>query len=356
MTLLVHQQIHDLRAYQTVPFSGPVKLDAMESPYGIPSALQSDWLDVMRHIDVNRYPDPNATELKSRLRQVFQIPDAYEITLGNGSDELLQMIQLTVGGYGRTIIAPQPSFSMYEIIARYTRARFIGVDLDRQFQLPAPQWFEAVANNAPSCLFFAYPNNPTGQFFDARLIEQTASMTDALVVADEAYFAYSGRSMLSAMDNHDNLAVVRTLSKSGLAGLRLGYLVSHPQWAAQFEKLRMPYNVGVLNQACATFALDRWDTIGQGIDLVMRERTRLAAALQALPGLKVYASDTNFIMVKVLTKSATEVFEQLIANGVLVRNLSGMHPLLADHLRISVGSPQENDAVLAALTSALPAT
>ena len=253
-------------------------------------------------------------------------------------------------------MAPQPSFSMYEIIARYTRARFIGVDLDRQFQLPAPEWFEQVAKNSPSCLFFAYPNNPTGQFFDADLIEETASMTDALVVADEAYFAYSGRSMLAAMNNHDNLVVVRTLSKSGLAGLRLGYLVSHPQWAAQLEKLRMPYNVGVLNQACATFALDRWDTIGQGIELVMRERIRLAAALQALPGLQVYDSDTNFIMVKVQTKSATEVFEQLIANGVLVRNLSGMHPLLADHLRISVGSPQENDAVLAALTGALPAT
>lgn len=350
---LVHQQIQELKAYQTVPFMGPVKLDAMESPYGIPAALRSELLAVLGGVDVNRYPDPNAAELKSRLRKVFDLPSEYTVTLGNGSDELLQMIQLAVGGVGRTIMAPQPSFSMYEIIARYTRGNYRGVDLDERFQIPAQQWLDTVQEHDPACIFFAYPNNPTGIFFDSQLIEQTARESAALIVVDEAYFAYSGRSMLSAMARHDNIVVVRTLSKSGLAGLRLGYLISHADWGSQFEKLRMPYNVGVLNQACAIFALDHWQAVCRGIERVMNERQRLDKALKSINGLDVYDTDTNFIMVRVTTKGANAVFEDLKTQGVLVRNLAGMHPMLADHLRISVGSPQENDILLAALTQIL---
>ncbi len=350
---LVHQQIQELKAYHTVPFSGSVKLDAMESPYGIPTHLLPELQSLLGRVDVNRYPDPSATELKSRLREVFDLPVEYALTLGNGSDELLQMIQLAVGGVGRTIVAPQPSFSMYEIIARYTRGNYIGVDLDEDFQLPAEQWLQTVREHDPACIFFAFPNNPTGNFFDPELIEQTAKESAALIVVDEAYFAYSGRSMLPVMARHDNMVVVRTLSKSGLAGLRLGYLVSHAPWGSQFEKLRMPYNVGVLHQACAAFALDHWDEISQGIDAVMNERKRLDAALRSINGLEVYATDTNFIMIRVTRKRADTVFEDLQAQGVLVRKLAGMHAMLADHLRISVGSPQENDALLTALRGTL---
>ena len=353
MTDLVHPQIRELRAYQTVPFTGSVKLDAMESPYGIPGSLNSNLQKLLGSIDVNRYPDPDAAELKQRLRDIFQISDSYLITLGNGSDELLQIIQLLVGGYGRTILAPQPSFSMYEIIARYTRAQYIGVDLDANFELPESRWLEAVEKHQPACVFFAYPNNPTGNFFNPSLIERTAELINGVVISDEAYFAYSGRSLLSAMARHENLAIVRTLSKSGLAGLRLGYMISHPVWAIEFEKLRMPYNVGILNQACATFALDHWDEICSGIDRVLSERNRLSEALSAFKKFLVYPSETNFITVQVTGTTAMQVFDGLKDRGVLIRKLAGMHPMLENHLRISVGSPEENDALISALTEVL---
>ncbi len=353
MTDLVHEQIRALSAYQTVPFTGPVKLDAMECPYGIPQSLQAELQTLLSGIDVNRYPDPSATELKQRLRETFQIPDAYVVTLGNGSDELLQLIQLAVGGYGRTVLAPQPSFSMYEIIAQYTRALFAGVDLDSDFQLSAQVWLEAVEEHQPSCVFFAHPNNPTGNFFYPELIRQTAAMIDGLVVADEAYYAYSGQSMLSSMNDHENIIVVRTLSKSGLAGLRLGYMISHPAWGAEIEKLRMPYNVGILNQACASFALDHWDEIGRGIGKVIADRQILSDALRGLKGLEVFPSETNFITVRVTEMSAVQVFENLKKRGILIRKLAGMHPMLENHLRISVGAPHENEALLAALPEAL---
>ena len=353
VTDLVHPQIRELSAYQTVPFTGSVKLDAMESPYGIPQSLISQLQKLLGSIDVNRYPDPDAVGLKQRLRDVFQISDSHLITLGNGSDELLQIIQLLVGGYGRTILAPQPSFSMYEIIARYTRAEYIGVDLNAGFDLPESKWLEAVEKHQPACVFFAYPNNPTGNFFDPALIEKTAEMIDGMVISDEAYFAYSGRSLLPAMERHENLAIVRTLSKSGLAGLRLGYMISHPVWAVELEKLRMPYNVGVLNQACATFALDHWDEICGSIDSVLSERKRLSVALSSFKELLIYPSETNFITVQVTGTTAMQVFDGLKDRGVLIRKLSGMHPMLENYLRISVGAPKENDAMLSALTEVL---
>jgi len=306
MTNLIHPSINKLEAYQTVPFFGPVKLDAMESPYGIPSALQADFKAALSQVDVNRYPDPGAAELKDRLRSVFRVPARYAMTLGNGSDELLQLIQLAVGGYGRTIMAPQPSFAMYEIIAHYTRAEYIGVDLDGRFQLSESDWLKALEEHQPACVFFAYPNNPTGHFFDDQLIEQTASASNTLVVADEAYFAYSRRSMLAAMDRHENMVVVRTLSKSGLAGLRLGYMISHPAWGEQLEKLRMPYNVGALNQAAASFALEHWDEFCRATQVVIDERQRLSIALKALEGPKVYATETNLILVQGMKSGAAK--------------------------------------------------
>ncbi len=349
----IHQQIRQLNAYQTVPFTGPVKLDAMECPYGIPDTLQTELQVQLASVAVNRYPDSSAALLKQQLRKTFQIDAAYELTLGNGSDELLQMIQLALGGPGRTIMAPQPTFSMYEIIACYTRAQFVGIDLNENFQLDRDHWLNAVEKYQPSCVFFAQPNNPTGNLFDAELIEQTARRVAGLVVSDEAYFNYSARSMLSALRNHDNLAVIRTLSKSGLAGLRLGYLISHPQWATEFEKLRLPYNVGVYNQVCASFALQHWEQMVQGMARVLAERRRLGTALKRLSGLEVYPSETNFIMVRVIGRDAIRVFEDLKEKGILIRKLVGMHPLLESCLRISVGAPHENDTLLTALPEVL---
>ena len=341
-TELVHPQIRELTAYRVQPNDCEIKLDAMESPYGFGESLLDHWHQQLERVEVNRYPDASGEALKKGLRGVFEIPDNFEVTLGNGSDELLQLIQLAVGGYGRCIMAPQPSFAMYEIIAQYTRGNFIGVDLDEHFQLPEDEWLSSVERSKPDCVFFAYPNNPTGNLFPPDVIEETARLTDGLVVVDEAYHAYSSESMMSAMNDHENLVIVRTLSKSGLAGLRVGYLVSHPAWGHEFEKLRLPYNIGCLHQETAVFALNHWDEI-QMSERIIAERSRVSSVLAKDERIKVYPSDTNFITVRVKQGRASELFEALKSDGVLIKILDGTHPILSNCLRITIGTMAEND-------------
>ncbi len=348
-TGLVHPQIRSLSAYRVVPFTGNVKLDAMESPYGFSESLKKKWLEYIAEAEVNRYPDPTATELKKKLQEVFEVPDSLQLTLGNGSDELLQLLQMAVGGYGKTIMAPQPSFAMYEIIAQYTRGNFVGVDLDENFQLPKDSWLSAIERNRPTCIFIAYPNNPTGNFFDEQLIEETVRVSDGLVVVDEAYHAYSGQSIMAMSEKFENLVIVRTLSKSGFAGLRVGYMTSQPSWSTEFEKIRFPYNIGVLAQKSAVFALNNWEEICLGTETVIRLRNSMLSQLKSMGGIKVYPTQTNFITIRVTDLSATRIFEALQRDGILIKNLHGYHPLLSNCLRLTVGTDDENRQVLAAL-------
>lgn len=341
----VPPQILELKAYRVADASGLVKLDAMESPYGIQEDLQNEWLERLRRVNVNRYPDPQARELKSSLRRVFNIPDSQELMLGNGSDEILQLIQIAVGGQGRSIMSPQPSFSMYEIIARYTQGNFVPVNLNSNFELSRNSLISAVKEYSPACLLISYPNNPTGNLFEAGLIEEAARIMDGLVVVDEAYSDYAEHSMLQALPEFENLVIVRTLSKSGLAGIRLGYLVGGASWLAEFEKLRLPYNVDVLSYASALFALEHWDDFKAQTQKILAERERLIQALEKFPELIVYPSQTNFVTVRLKTRNAGEVFQQFKSNGILIKNLDGSHALLANCLRITVGTPSENNEV-----------
>ena len=346
---LIHPQIRSLSAYRVVPFTGTVKLDAMESPYGFSESLKKKWLELIASVEVNRYPDPTAKVLNSKLRQVFEVPDSLQLTLGNGSDELLQLIQMAVGGYGKTIMAPQPSFAMYEIIAQYTRGNFVGIDLDENFQLSQDSWLSGVERNQPACIFIAYPNNPTGNFFDEKLIEDTVRVSDGLVVVDEAYHAYSGRSIMAMAEQYENLVIVRTLSKSGFAGLRVGYMMSQPSWSTEFEKIRFPYNISVLAQESAVFALNHWEEICQNTETVIRHRNSMISHLERMGGIEVFPTQTNFITIRVKDENATRIFEELQLDGILIKNLHGYHPLLSNCLRLTVGTDDENRQLLAAL-------
>ncbi len=348
----IHPEIRALAAYQVQPQAAKIKLDAMESPFAFEGEQLSKWHEQLAEVAVNRYPDPEALALKQALRDVFSIPSRLALVLGNGSDEILQMLQLALGGYGRCIMAPAPSFVMYEIIARYTRAQFVGVDLNDDFSLPADRWLQQVETHRPDCVFLAYPNNPTGNLFDPQLIEQTARLTPGLVVVDEAYHAYSGRSMMAAIGKHDNLAVVRTLSKSGLAGLRIGCLIGHAELAHELEKIRMPYNVGALNQRAARIALEHFDAFNQGPYLIA-QRQMLVRQLTEELELAVYPSAANFVTVRFSNPSANEVFAALKQDGILVKNLHGSHRLLDNCLRLTVGSKTENAQLLSGLRQVL---
>jgi histidinol-phosphate aminotransferase len=349
---LVRPEILRLSAYHVPDARGMVKLDAMENPYRLPAELARALGEVLAATPINRYPDPRADGLKTVLRQAFSIPAQLEILLGNGSDELIQILALALARRDATLLSVEPSFVMYRLIAEFCGLRYVGVNLTPDFALDEAAMLEAIAVHEPALTFLAYPNNPTGNAFDRAAIERIVRASPGLVVVDEAYHAFAGGlSFLDDVTRHDNLLVMRTVSKLGLAGLRLGYLVGPPGWIAEFDKVRLPYNVNVLTQQAACFALQNAAVLEQQAALIVAERARLAQALQGLAPVRVYDSVANFLLMRV--ERAAAVFEGLKRRGVLVKNLHGAHPLLADCLRVTVGTPEENALFLDALKAEL---
>lgn len=338
---LVRPEILRLAAYHVQDAHGMVKLDAMENPYRLPPELAREMGEVLAGTAINRYPDPRADELKAVMRQAFAIPAEAEILLGNGSDELIQILTLALARPGATLLSVEPSFVMYRLIAEFCGMRYVGVSLRPDFALDEAAILEAIAAHEPALLFLAYPNNPTGNAFDRAVIERIIRAAPGLVVVDEAYHAFAGGlSFLADVPRYDNLLVMRTVSKLGLAGLRLGYLVGTPAWIAEFDKVRLPYNVNVLTQQAALFVLQNMAILERQAARIIDERARLAQALGMLPGVRVYDSMANFLLMRV--GQAAALFEGLKRRGVLIKNLDGSHPLLADCLRVTVGTPEEN--------------
>ena len=350
----VRPEIRALAAYHVPDPGNLIKLDAMENPYRLPQDLVEGWLDALRQVDMNRYPDPGATVIKERLRRVMRIPDGQEIILGNGSDELIQILAMAVGGEGRVVMAPEPGFAMYRMIATFVGMQYVGVPLPAEdFSLDLEAMLAAIEQHQPALIFLAYPNNPTGNLWSRAHIEKIVEAAPGLVVVDEAYAPFASDSFLSDLGRWDNLLVMRTVSKMGLAGLRLGYLCGPQAWLEQFEKIRLPYNINILTQASAAFALDHHDVFDEQARRIREERAALDDALRAIGGLAVYPSQANFILFRTPAGRATAIFEALKARGVLIKNLSGQGGVLADCLRVTVGTPEENAQFIAALQASL---
>lgn len=346
----VKSSIRSLNAYCVPDAEGLIKLDAMESPWTMPESVQKEWLSILRDVKINRYPDPGSTELKSILRDCLEIPDNCGFLLGNGSDELIQLIAMLVGGDGRVFIVPEPSFSMYRQISIATGTQYAGVPLNKDYSLHADKLFDAMDEHDPACIFLAYPNNPTGNCFDAAVIEQVLTQAPGLVVVDEAYFAFCGKTWLKYIVQYPNLIVLRTLSKSGLAGLRLGLLAGNPEWLDEMEKLRLPYNINSLTQASAHCFLQHYSILQLQSAQIVENRTRLFEQLTKIPGITVFPSETNFLLCKVSSDS-DQIFNGLRDKGVLVKNLHAKGTRLENCLRVTVGAEQENTAFLNALKS-----
>jgi len=300
---------------------------------------------------LNRYPDPAARELKLRLRAAMQIPAAMELVLGNGSDELIQMLALAVAKPGAVMLGFDPSFVMFRMIAAFAGMRYVGLPLNADFSIDVAAAVAAVEEHQPALIFIAYPNNPTGNLFDADAIARIIAAAPGMVVVDEAYHAFAGASFMPRLAEFPNLLVMRTVSKLGLAGLRLGLLAGHGAWLHHIDKVRLPYNVNVLTQRVAAEVLQHRDVLDAQAAAIRSERSRLFAGLRGLPGVEAYASEANFILFRVA--KADEVFSGLKQRGVLIKNLHGSHPLLADCLRVTVGTPTENAQLLSALTAIL---
>jgi histidinol-phosphate aminotransferase len=349
---LIRSEIQRLSAYHVADAAGMVKLDAMENPYSLPDDLRAKLAEKLRDAAINRYPDPHAAGVQQALRQAFGIAPAYDLMLGNGSDELIQIIASALAKPGAALLAVEPSFVMYRMIAEFTGLRYIGVPLRPDFALDEAAVLDAIEREQPELVFLAYPNNPTGNAFDRGAIERILAAAPGLVVIDEAYHAFAGGlSFLDDLARFDNLVLMRTVSKLGLAGLRLGYLVGKPGWIKEFDKIRLPYNVNVLTQVAARFALEHVAVLESQAALLVAERAKLMQNLSGLHGVHAFNSRANFILFRV--PDAAQIFAGLKQRGILIKSLHGGHPLLENCLRVTVGAPQENDAFLAALRSEL---
>jgi histidinol-phosphate aminotransferase len=352
---VVRPEIQAMHAYHVSDASGMVKLDVMESPYRLPETLAAEIGKVVSQVAMNRYPVPSATELRALIRDVMQVPAGCDVLLGNGSDECIQYVTAALAREGTAVMAPVPSFAMFSMHALFYRLRFVGMPLREDFTLDTEAFLAAMAKEKPSLVWIAFPNNPTGNAFPVADIERIIRAAPGLVVIDEAYQPFAGTTFMPRLAEFENMVVMRTVSKIGMAGLRLGYVAGRQAWIEAFNKTRSPFNINVLTEAVAIKLLQNKKVLDAQAAKVLEERERLRPELERSPQLKVYPSAANFLLVRVAgAKGAgTAVFERLKAQGVLVKDFSGGHPLMENCLRLTVGTPEENRILLAALREAL---
>ena len=354
VTQWIRPEIQALSAYHVADASGLIKLDAMENPHVWPQELRRQWAEELSEVAVNRYPDPHAQELTQAIRRHIGLPDEQQLLLGNGSDEIIQMIALALSGSDRTVLSVEPGFVMYRMIATFCGMDYVGVPLRKEdFSLHMPALRQAIERHRPAVIFLAYPNNPTGNLFSAQEVREIISLAPGLVVVDEAYAPFTDHSFLPELGRHNNLLVMRTFSKWGLAGLRLGYLAGPGEWLEQFDKVRMPYNINVLTQKSALFALRNEKVFEEQTRNIRQQRALMFDALHNLPGLTVFPSEANFLLVSTPPGRSEALFQGLLHEGVLVKKLHGADPLLEDCIRITIGTTEENQQLLAVLTRLL---
>ncbi|MGA8051754.1 MAG: histidinol-phosphate transaminase [Burkholderiales bacterium] len=346
---LIRPEILALKAYHVPDSEGMVKLDAMENPYALPAAMRLELAQVLAGVDLNRYPDPSGRRLRERLAGVMRVPAAMQLLLGNGSDDLIQIVTWALARPGAVMMYPAPTFVMYGMDATLAGMKKVEVPLRADFTLDREAFLAQLEAHDPALVFLAYPNNPTGVLYGEDDVLAILRAANGVVVVDEAYHVFAQKSFMPRLAEFPNLVVMRTVSKLGLAGIRLGYLAARPQWVEQFDKVRQAYNVNVLTQAAALYVLDHIEVLEEQAARIRADRTALGAALAALRGVTVFPSEANFFMIRV--PDAKRTWEALRRQGVLVKNLDG--PALPNCLRVTVGTPDENRILLTALREAL---
>jgi histidinol-phosphate aminotransferase len=351
MTRYLRADVQGMHGYAVQPSAGLVKVDTMENPFRLPPQLRQALGERLAEVALNRYPAERGDVLRRELARHARMPEGCDIMLGNGSDELISLLTLAADVPGNVVLAPLPGFVMYELAAKLQGLRFVGVPTTPDFALDGPAMLAAIREHQPAIIHLAYPNNPTANLWDDDVIDAIIEAAPGLVVMDEAYQPFSSRDSLDRLERHEHVLLMRTMSKFGLAGVRIGYLIGRAKLIAELDKLRPPFNVSVLNCEAALFALEHADEYARQAATIRAERDALFAALQTLGGVTPFPSQANMILVRV--PDAKRVFDGMKARGVLVKNVSGLHPLLANCIRITVGTPAENPLTLAALRGAL---
>jgi histidinol-phosphate aminotransferase len=344
---LIKPQVRKLNAYHIDETSFRIKLDAMENPFPPPDQVSREIGKAVQEAFINRYPDPSAIRLKKAIAALWGMDPGLMI-LGNGSDELIQAIILAFGG---PVLIPVPTFAMYEITSQALSQNVVTVPLGKDFSLDADKMLKKAKEVKAKAIFLACPNNPTGNRFSDAAVRKILDKAAAAVVIDEAYFDFSRKTYLPELKKFPNMIILRTLSKIGFAGLRVGVLVASPMVIEELNKIRLPYNINTLSQAAAVAALKHKNIIERQISLLISERENLYNVLSQMKGITVYPSETNFILFKTST-DATRIYTKLKQAGILIKNLNRPGPL-KNCLRVTVGKPEENNEFIAELRKVL---
>ncbi len=351
MAWTLRQDVQSMHAYAVQPSAGFVKVDTMENPFRLPDALQRELGERLGRVAINRYPAERTEDLRAALAAHAGMPGDCALTLGNGSDELITMLSMACDVPGAVFMAPLPGFVMYAMSAQLQGIRFVGVPLTADFELDEAAMLAAIDEHRPALIYLAYPNNPTANLWDGAVIDRIIEAAPGLVVMDEAYQPFAARDSMARLRRFPHVLLMRTMSKFGLAGVRIGYLMGRRELVGEIDKLRPPFNVSVLNAEAGLFALEHADEYARQAATIRAQRERLARALHELPGVRPFPSQANMILARFADAAAT--FERLKQRRILVKNVSALHPLLVNCLRLTIGSPDEVTLMIDALKASV---
>ena len=343
--------IDEIKEYEILDSNGMVKLDAMENPFDLGLEFQTSFIP-SSEININRYPDGSCKNLINKLKSNLNVSEKDNILIGNGSDELIQIICMAFQKEGNVVLCPEPTFSMYKNIAKFVGLKFESVFLKEDFSLDADNMCESIARHDPAIIFLAYPNNPTGNIWQKPDLKKIIESTNGIVVIDEAYRPFSGVSFIEEMRNYENLLIMGTLSKNGLAGLRLGYLIGKQNIIRKINKLRLPFNVNSISQRVSELMLDKGDYLASQAKDIIKLRELMISEMRKIEKIEVYDSSTNFVLFKINEGSASRVFDELLKKKILIKDMSSNN-MLHNCLRVTVGTEKENKLFIQSLENAL---
>ena len=359
----IRADVRAMQGYHVQASQGLLKMDTMENPYRLSAELQQKLGERLGALEINRYPGERQEVLKKMLADYARAPAGSAVLLGNGSDEIITLLALATAQpheAGRAkMLAPMPGFVMYPLSAKLQGLDFVPVTLTADFDLDVPAMQAAIAEEKPAITYIAYPNNPTATLWaedKVQAVIDAVAQVGGLVVMDEAYQPFASRSWINRMkaepERNAHVLLMRTLSKFGLAGARLGYLIGPAAIVNELDKVRPPYNISVLNCETAIFALEHESLYAEQAAAIRAERQPLIDALTAIKGVeKIWPSEANMVLLRVADAGKAQA--EMKARGVLVKNVSAMHPLLKNCLRLTVGTREENAQMLTALKESL---
>ena len=347
---LIREEVLNQEAYSAPEISCRIKLDANESPYDISASLKSRIVESIEKIPLNRYPEAGSPELIEEFAGLYGV-DGDMLIVGNGSDELIQALLIAVKGQAAGVLVPTPTFVMYKISALNTGHKVIEVPLDSRFDLDVDSMLEIIADKSPELVFFSYPNNPTGNCFDAGSIEAILKESSGIVVIDEAYANFSGKTFLPYLDRYENLVILKSLSKVGLAAMRIGILIGSPFLVHELNKVRLPYHLNTLSQIAARLYIDNEAEFRRQADGVAGRKEELSNELKKIDGIQPYASDSNFILFG-CAFDTDSIYDNLLKKGILIKKFN-TPGILENCMRVTVGTREENEEFLGALRDIL---